>query len=51
LHGKGGYVDSAERRIDDSYTFERHWKKDLKLVCAFEDGKNEDATVKYKVGK
>lgn len=51
LEGRWVHVDPAERRIGDPYMYERDWKKDLKLVYAFEDGKVEDVTINYKLRK
>ncbi len=42
------HVDPSERRIDDPEMYERDWKKTLKEVYAFENGKREDVTESYR---
>jgi len=48
IEGNWTHVDPYERRINDPYMYERDWGKDVKLVYAFEDGRFEDVTAKYK---
>jgi hypothetical protein len=43
------HVDPSEKRINDPEMYERDWKKDLKEVYAFEDGRQQDVTQKYKI--
>lgn len=43
------HIDPSEKRIDDPEMYERDWKKDLKEVYAFENGKIEDVTKSYKM--
>jgi hypothetical protein len=43
------HVDPSEKRIDDPKMYERDWKKDLKEVYAFENGKLEDVAKNYKI--
>jgi hypothetical protein len=45
------HVDPSEKRIDDPQMYERDWKKSLTGVYAFEDGRFEDVTKKYKILK
>ena len=45
------HVDPSERRINDPHMYERDWKKNLKEVYAFENGKIEDVTKTYKTAK
>lgn len=45
------HVDPSEKRINDPEMYERDWKKSLKEVYAFENGKLEDVTQTYKVTK
>lgn len=45
------HVDPSEKRIDDPLMYERDWKKDLKEIYAFEGGKVEDVTKRYKMAK
>ena len=49
--GRWIHVDPSEKRIDDPRMYEREWKKDLKEVYAFENGKIEDVTKRYKINK
>ncbi len=42
------HVDPSEKRIDDPKMYERDWKKNLTEVYAFENGKIENVTEKYK---
>lgn len=42
------HVDPSERRIDDPEMYERDWKKTIKQVYAFENGKREDVTESYR---
>jgi hypothetical protein len=43
------HVDPSEKRIDDPFMYERDWRKNLKEVYAFENGKQEDVTKHYKI--
>jgi len=43
------HVDPSEKRVDDPLMYERDWKKNLSNVFAFENGKMEDITVRYKM--
>lgn len=43
------HVDPSEKRINDPEMYERDWKKNLKEVYAFENGRLEDITKTYKV--
>jgi hypothetical protein len=43
------HVDPSEKRVDDPLMYERDWKKNLSNVFAFENGKMEDVTVRYKM--
>jgi len=45
------HVDPSERRIDDPFMYERDWKKTLREVYAFENGKVQDVTRNYKLMK
>jgi len=45
------HVDPSEKRIDDPFMYERDWKKKLKKIYAFENGKMENVTTQYKTGK
>ena len=45
------HVDPSEKKIDDPEMYERDWKKNLKEVYAFERGKVEDVTSRYKIMK
>ena len=45
------HVDPSEKRMNDPEMYERDWKKNLKEVYAFENGKLEDVTKTYKVAK
>jgi hypothetical protein len=47
--GRWVHVDPSERRVDDPLMYERDWKKNLSNVFAFENGKMEDVTVRYKM--
>lgn len=42
------HVDPSEKRINDPKMYERDWKKNLKAIYAFENGKLEDVTKTYK---
>jgi transglutaminase-like putative cysteine protease len=41
------HVDPSEKRIDDPKMYVRDWKKKLKEVYAFENGKIENVTANY----
>jgi peptide-N4-(N-acetyl-beta-glucosaminyl)asparagine amidase len=43
------HVDPSEKRVDDPLMYERDWKKNLSNVFAFENGKMEDVTMRYKM--
>jgi len=43
------HVDPSEKRIDDPKMYERDWKKNLKEVYAFENGRVENVTANYKM--
>jgi len=43
------HVDPSEKKIDDPKMYERDWKKNLKEVYAFEKGRVENVTDKYKM--
>lgn len=43
------HVDPSERRVDDPYMYERDWKKKLDAVWAFEKGRAENVTKRYKL--
>jgi len=45
------HVDPSEKRIDDPLMYERDWKKNLREVYAFENGKMENVTKRYKKTK
>jgi peptide-N4-(N-acetyl-beta-glucosaminyl)asparagine amidase len=45
------HVDPSEKRIDDPFMYERDWKKTLREIYAFEDGKVENVTRNYKMMK
>lgn len=45
------HVDPSERRINDPWMYERDWKKNLKEIYAFENGRLEDVTKTYKIPK
>jgi len=45
------HVDPSEKRIDDPFMYERDWKKKLKKIYAFENGKMENVTTQYKTAK
>jgi peptide-N4-(N-acetyl-beta-glucosaminyl)asparagine amidase len=45
------HVDPSERRIDDPFMYERDWKKTLRQIHAFENGKVQDVTRNYKLMK
>lgn len=42
------HVDPSEKKIDDPYMYERDWKKNLQEIYAFEGGKIENVTERYK---
>jgi hypothetical protein len=42
------HVDPSEKRIDDPFMYERDWKKNLKEVYAFENGRKENVTRRCK---
>jgi len=44
------HVDPSEKRINDPKMYERDWKKNLKEVYAFENGRQEEVTKTYKIG-
>ena len=43
------HVDPSEKRIDDPLMYERDWKKKLKEVYAFENGRLLDVTDNYRL--
>jgi transglutaminase-like putative cysteine protease len=45
------HVDPSEKRIDDPLMYERDWKKNLREIYAFENGKVENVTERYKMAK
>jgi len=45
------HVDPSEKRIADPLMYERDWKKNLWAVYAFENGKMENVTKRYKIMK
>lgn len=45
------HVDPSRRKIDDPLMYERRWKKNLEEVYAFENGRVEDVTKRYKIVK
>jgi peptide-N4-(N-acetyl-beta-glucosaminyl)asparagine amidase len=45
------HVDPSEKRIDDPFMYERDWKKKLRKIYAFENGKMENVTKQYKKAK
>jgi len=45
------HVDPSEKKIDDPSMYERDWKKNLWAVYAFENGKMENVTKRYKMMK
>lgn len=45
------HVDPSEKRIDDPKMYERDWKKNLKEIYAFENGKIENVTQRYKLSE
>lgn len=45
------HVDPSEKRINDPEMYERDWNKNLTEVYAFENGKLEDVTERYKTKK
>jgi len=45
------HVDPSEKRIDDPFMYQRDWKKNLLAVYAFENGKMENVTKRYKLMK
>jgi len=51
LQGEWIHVDPYERKINEPYMYQRDWHKELRLVYAFEDGRFEDVTLKYKMEK
>lgn len=51
LQGIWIHVDPSEKKINDSYMYQRDWGKDLRLVLAFGNGTIEDVTANYKVRK
>lgn len=44
------HVDPSEKKINNPKMYERDWKKNLKEVYAFENGKIEEVTETYKIG-
>jgi hypothetical protein len=42
------HVDPTERRVDDPYMYQRDWKKNIKLIYAFEEDQFEDVTTTYR---
>jgi len=49
--GRWVHVDPSEKRIDDPLMYETDWKKNFTEVYAFENGKMENVTKRYKVVK
>lgn len=45
------HVDPSEKRIDDPKMYERDWKKELREIYAFENGKIENVTQRYKLSE
>jgi transglutaminase-like putative cysteine protease len=45
------HVDPSEKRIDDPLMYERDWKKNLREVYAFENGRIENVTEQYRMKK
>jgi len=45
------HVDPSEKKIDDPFMYERDWKKNLREIYAFENGKMENVTKRYKLMK
>lgn len=45
------HVDPSEKKIDDPLMYERDWKKNLREVYAFENGKMGNVTKRYKMMK
>jgi transglutaminase-like putative cysteine protease len=45
------HVDPSEKRIDDPFMYERDWKKTLREIYAFENGKVQEVTKNYKLMK
>jgi len=43
------HVDPSSKKIDDPLMYERDWKKNLKEIYAFENGKAENVTKQYKM--
>jgi len=43
------HVDPSSKKIDDPLMYERDWKKNLKRIYAFENGKAENVTKQYKM--
>jgi len=43
------HVDPSEKKIDDPLMYERDWKKDLRAIYAFENGKMENVTKRYRL--
>lgn len=43
------HVDPSEKKINDPLMYERDWKKNLRKIYAFEDGRVEDVSNKYKI--
>ncbi len=43
------HIDPSERKIDDPLMYERDWKKNLKEIYAFENGRVKDETKRYKM--
>ena len=45
------HVDPSEKKINDPLMYERDWKKNLSKIYAFENGRVEDVSKKYKIAK
>ncbi len=45
------HVDPSEKKINDPLMYERDWKKKPREIYAFEDGRVEDVSKKYKIAK
>lgn len=50
-HKRWVHVDPSRRKIDDPLMYERKWKKNLEEVYAFEKGRVENVTKRYKIVK
>ena len=48
LNGSWVHVDPTEKIVDDPSMYQRQWKKEVKLVCAFEGSLVLDITENYR---